>query len=266
MTCPRCGAAYLPADPECPHCGLPFPTATAATSVIHQGPSRTTRDSERPWIIRGASVVGVLLAAFLVLHFIGPGDDGTVSTWRPADLPDIGPSASASAANLPSLDADGIPTAENLAASGSVKADRTAAPGTDGAGQKVTYGAENLIDHDPRTAWRVAGFGTGEAITITLAATSRIQVVGLTNGYTKVDATSGKDWYPDGRRILSVTWIFDNGTNVNQDLQDDDRSVQLLRIPAIDAQSVRLQINTTTTPGDFTDDYTSISEVFLGKG
>ena len=266
MNCPRCGAAYLPADPECPQCGLPFPTTTAPTSVIQQGPPRTTRSSERPWIVRGASLVGVLLGAFLVLHFIGPGGDGGISTWRPADLPDIGSSGSATAGNLPSLGADGLPTAENLAASGTVTTDRTAEPGTDGAGQKVTYGAENLVDGDLKTAWRVAGFGTGEAITIKLAAASKIQVVGLTNGYTKIDDTSGKDWYPDGRRILSVTWIFDNGTNVNQDLQDDDRNVQLLRIPAIQSQSVKLQINTTTTPGDFTDDYTSITEVFLGAG
>jgi hypothetical protein len=289
MNCPRCSASYLAADPECPQCGLPFPTVTAtpataataatpATTTISAitattgradpGRPRTTRNSERPWILRGASVIGVLLGAFLVLHFIGPGGDGQASTWRPSDLPDLGASADSSptAGTLPQLGADGIPTAENLAAAGAVKADRTADPGKDGAGRTITYGAENLVDGKAETAWRVPGFGTGEAITITLAAKSKIQVVGLSNGYTKVDATSGEDQYDKGRRILSVTWIFDGGLNVNQSLEDDDRNVQLLEIPEVQAQSVKLLINSTTDPGQFTNDYTAISEIYLGAG
>jgi hypothetical protein len=268
MTCPRCGATYLAADPECPRCGLAFPTAVANATRIESGPPRTTRDSERPWLLRGASVVGVLLGAFLVLHYIGPSSDGGISTWDPSDIPDLGASAdsSPSTGTLPSLGADGLPTADNLAASGSITADQTAKPGKDGAGRRTTYEAGNLVDKDLRTAWRVQSFGQGHTITIALPAKSRIQVVGLTNGYTKVDDASGEDLYTSERRIITVTWVFDNGTSVNQTLQDPDRSLQLLRIPAVEAQSVKLEIGTTTNPGRIFEDYTAITEVFLGTG
>ncbi|GAA3635728.1 hypothetical protein GCM10022223_62710 [Kineosporia mesophila] len=254
MTCPRCGSACLPADPECPRCGLPFPDAV--TPPPEPATVRTTRASERPWIVRGVSVVGALLGAFLVLHFIGPGEAPPATTWRPADLP---PTAS------PSTGTD-VPTGVNLAADATITADRTADPSTDDAGHPVSYGTQNLVDGDLTTAWRATGFYYDELITIKLPARSQISVVGLTNGYTKKDAESGADRYEEGRRILSVTWIFDNGVSVNQELEDGDRSIQLKTIEPVQAQTVQLRINEQTTPGFGADDYSAITELVLRAG
>ena len=255
MTCTRCGAAYLPADPECPRCGLPFPGATTP-SLLDPGPSWTTKSSERPWVLRGVSVVAVLLLAFLVLEVLRPGEESAGTSLRPAN-----PSASA----VPSTGADGLPTGENLAKTATLSADRTGDPGQDAAGRTITYDAENMVDGDLETAWRASGFYSGEYVTITLPARSTIEVVGLTNGYTKVDATSGEDRYPAGRRIKSVTWMFDGGPSHNQDLEDGERGIQFLRIDPVQARTIRLRINQTTTPGQFTDDYTAITELFLGR-
>ncbi|GAB3285667.1 NADase-type glycan-binding domain-containing protein [Kineosporia babensis] len=255
MTCTRCGAGYLLADPECPRCGLELQAALPSVSGNALTPVRTTRDSERPWIIRGVSVVGVLICVFVGLQFAASrsGDDAS-SSLRPADLPS-GVASTGTAAPT---------TVVNLAKSATIVADRTADPAEDAAGDPVTYGTEHLTDEDPNTAWRAPGFYSDEFITITLPAASTIQTVGLTNGYTKVDPVSGEDRYPAGRRIRSVTWMFDNGLSVNQSLEDETREIQYMTIEAVQSRTVRLRVNQTTTPGQFTDDYTAISELFVG--
>lgn len=255
MTCTRCDAPHLPADPECPRCGLPF--ENPAPSDPTPSPYRTTASSERPWILRGTAVVGVLVCAFLALNYLGLGaDDSSASSWRPNDLP---------GAEIPGNEepGNGPPTGPNLASTASITAARTADPAQDDAGAEVTYEAQHMIDGDLRTTWRAPGYYNGEDITITLPAPTQIQVVGLTNGYTKIDEQSGADRYADGRKIQSVTWSFDNGTSVDQDLSKNNREIQYERIDPVQTQTIRLTINATTTPGKFTDDYTAITEVFL---
>lgn len=251
MTCPRCGGAYLAADPECPRCGLAFSTTVAPVEPAQSAP-RNTRSSERPWIVRGAAIVGVLVCVFAALTYLGIGEKDESTAWRPHDLP----------AEIPSGPATGG-TGQNLALGASVSADRTAAAAHDDAGKTITYEAAHLVDGDLETAWRAEGYYNDEYITITLPARSQIQVVGLTNGYTKIDPDSGKDRYQEERRIRSVTWTFDNANSVTQDLEDDNREIQYLRIDPVQAQTIRLRINQTTTPGQFTEDYTAITELFL---
>ena len=50
--------------------------------------------------------------------------------------------------------------------------------------------------------------------------------VGLVNGYAK--QVAGVDWYPNNRRILAVTWGFDDGTTVEQTFAErpDDAAAQ----------------------------------------
>jgi len=252
MTCSRCGAEHLPADPECPRCGLPLTPTDSVEAGPAPGPRRTTRSSERPWIVRGASVITVLLCAFLAVNILWPEPDAAGSDWQPADLPEVGTSTAA-------------PSGENLARSATVSAERTAGAAKDGAGNTVTYDASNMIDGDLETAWRAELFYNGETITITLPATAQIQVVGLTNGYTKVDPTSGDDLYPAERRITSVTWSFDGGHSVTQSLKDGPRDIQYLRIDPVQAQRVTLRVNQTTSPGRISTDYTAITELYLGS-
>jgi hypothetical protein len=251
MNCARCGAPYLAADPECPRCGLPFPTATAPLAAASGAP-RATRSSERPWILRGVSVVAVLFCGFLALNVLAPGGDQEPSTnWRPSDLP-----------AEPGVTTQ--PPAQNLARGATVTADRTGDPGRDAAGRTITYEAQNMVDDDLETAWRASGYYSGESVTITLPARAEIRTVGLTNGYTKVDPTSGEDRYEAGRRIQSVTWKIEGGPSFNQDLEDGVREIQYMDIDPVQAQTIELRINQTTTPGQFTDDYTAITELFVG--
>jgi hypothetical protein len=257
VTCPRCSGAYLAADPECPRCGLPL-SATAAAPVSAQGAARTTTSSsERPWIVRGSAVVGVLVCVFAALTYLGIGEEDEDANWRPNDLP----------AEISTSPGDGgLSTGQNIASTASVSADRTANPAEDDAGNTITYEAAHMVDGDPETTWRATGYYQNEYITITLPAPTQIQVVGLTNGYTKIDATSGRDRYKDGRRIRSVTWTFDGGNSVTQSLEDNVREIQYKKIDPVQAQTIRLRINQTTTPGNFQDDYTAITELFVSAG
>ena len=79
-----------------------------------------------------------------------------------------------------------------------------------------------MRDGNPTTAWRTAGDGTGAVITITLPEPTVVTRVGLVNGYAK--QVAGVDWYPNNRRILAVTWGFDNGTHARADLRRATRN------------------------------------------
>ena len=90
----------------------------------------------------------------------------------------------------------------------------------------------------------------------------------MINGYAKTaqDAQGRElDWYHGNRRVLSVEWVFDDGTTVVQDLDD-----------TTDLQSVDVDVTTTTitvrllevsAPGNgpAARDYTAISELSLRR-
>jgi hypothetical protein len=258
MTCSRCGAPYLAADPECPRCGLPLTPSITPVVTSSIAPAASHRSWPR---IAGVAAVG-LVAVVLALHSFG-GDD---------DDPSADPVPSASVIVDPTLPTSGssstrnpLPAGTNLATGAAITADDTAPPGVDDANNPVDYGTSNLADGDLSTAWRAPGFYNGKSITILLPEKSSIQVVGLTNGYTKQDASSGADRYEEGRRITSVTWTFDNGKSIHQDLEDGVRTIQRIKIDPVQATKVTLRVDQTTTPGHFTSDFTAISEIFLGS-
>lgn len=137
------------------------------------------------------------------------------------------------------------------------------APGaTDDAGRPVAYGPENLIDGDPETAWRCDGTGLGQTVTFTFPAPVTISQVSLVNGYAKSDPASGADRYPEYRRVTRVGWTV-GGTELVQDLADDDRMTQAMDIPAQQVTEVTLRIVQTSAPGSTltTRDATLVSEV-----
>jgi hypothetical protein len=265
MTCTRCGAACLPADPECPRCGLPLTPSIAPTIAAPTAGPTAGQQTGRSWLALGAGVFVLLLGAVIALNWFGGNDsDGRSALGQPPggelrteQLPPAPPPSTG--AENPS------PTGDNLATTAKITAARTAPPGQDDQNQPVTYGTDNLADGDLSTAWRAPGYYNGETITFELAEPSRIQILGLTNGYTKRDPASRADRYDEGRRILSVTWTFDNGRSVQQTLDDGVRTVQRIKIDPIQAKTVTLTVDQTTTPGKFTSDFTAISEVLLGS-
>lgn len=128
----------------------------------------------------------------------------------------------------------------------------------------INYAAQNTIDGDPATAWRAAeGDGVGQELVLTLPATTALTSVGLIPGYAKVDPATGVDRFPQNRRIARVSWIFDDGTSVEQAFADD-RTLQIIPVKA-NTRSVRVKIlesRPSATPADARN-YTPISEVSL---
>ena len=203
-----------------------------------------------------------ILAAALVLVLITAGwwflvrDDGS----DPA-ADDDGNAQSAQASETGG--ADGV----DVAGQASAKAPRTAPPNEDVNGDQVSYDASNMLDGVHDTAWRASGDGTGLKLTFTLREPAELHQVGLINGYAKT-STDDKgrtfDWYLGNRRIEVVTWIFDDGSKVRQELTET-REVQLVDVPDVVTGRVVLRITQVSPPGEgkAARDFTAISEVSM---
>ena len=65
---------------------------------------------------------------------------------------------------------------------------------------------------------------------MTLTEPGVVTRVGLINGYAK--QVAGVDWYPNNRRILAVTWGFDDGSIVEQTFAERP-DMQRLKVPPV---------------------------------
>jgi hypothetical protein len=228
-------------------------------------------DSDVP--IRGRAWIGWVAGAVLLVGLVllllrvfatddadvatGATDGETSSVTAPADGPeDATTEETASAAPT------GVGRPRELARGASFGVPATAPPTTDLDGTLVAYEAAQMGDGDPRTTWRTAGDASGQTITVTLAEPGVVTRVGLLNGYAK--QVAGVDWYPNNRRILSVSWGFDDGTSVEQTFAERP-AVQRLKVPPVQTGTVSITITSVTPPGsgDLGRDYTAISEVSI---
>ena len=156
----------------------------------------------------------------------------------------------------------GVGRLVDLATGATVEVPDTAPPTTDFDGNLVAYEASQMTDGSATTAWRMAGDASGQTVTFTLPEPGVVSRVGLVNGYTK--QVAGVDWYPNNRRILSVTWGFEDGTTVEQTFAER-AGVQRLKVPAVQTGTVTVTISSVTPPGsgNLGRDYTAISEVSI---
>jgi hypothetical protein len=275
MTCTRCGAPYLAADPECPRCGLPLVPSIVGVTAGDSGPEpgkastpgQPPVDPGRPVVALAGIAIVCVIGVLLALNRPGSDDGGAPIGTRPpsgaiADTP-----TQASRTNQASPVAPLYPppyqgpTGVNLAAGASVRAEP---PRGDDKSHPVDYGTANLTDGDLNTAWRVHGAYAG-SITITLPERSSIQVLGLTNGNTTGTGNSGVDRYLEDRRIQFVTWTFDDRTSITQELEPDVRTIQHIKIDPVETKTVTLSIGRSTNPGSI-NSFTAITEIFLGAG
>lgn len=150
--------------------------------------------------------------------------------------------------------------ASELAADAAASASSTAPDSVDAAGKPISYAAGNLTDGDRQTAWRVAGAGRGETITLTLPSTVHLTRVGLIPGYAKVDPSNDVDRFPENRRVREVRWRFDDGTTVDQRFADTP-DMQETEVDAT-TRSVTIEV-LGSRPGTPDHDYLPISEVSL---
>ena len=254
-TCARCGHE-LEIGRYCLNCGHPVGEPVpddehpfSDAPLPDQAAPRTP--SGLPWAI-GAVLVVVL---FAVLASCLSGDDGS-----------DGDTAVETAQSTSTRTAGNPPRAVDLTGTVDVTAPKASPATTDLDGERVSYGADRMLDADPTTAWRTAGDATGTTLTFTLPRPSAIRRVGLLNGYAKQVPSDASlvDWYPHNRRILAVEWVFDDGTTVRQDLREKAK-LQRLTIDPVTTSTVTVRLLAITPPGEgvLGRDYTAISDILI---
>lgn len=219
-----------------------------------------------PWLV-GAAAVMILVIVLGVALLSGDGDDtqGSPGQGSPGQGSSGRESNGSGGGKQPSQRATPLPSGE-VASEARVEVPAVAPPGQDAEGNPTTYDGKNMLDGDPATAWRMPGDGTGKEVVLTLPAEAHLTSVGLINGYAKT-GTGAKggtiDWYRGNRRIKSVTWVFDDGSTVQQDL-GDSTEVQSQDVD-VTTTTVTLRLDAVSAPGKgpASRNYTAISDVSL---
>ena len=209
------------------------------------------------WVV-GAILLVVLV--FVLLRAFGTaGADGTSADEPGAAASSPAAGGKGSASPDPKAP-QGVGKKFEMASKATFDVPATAEPTTDLDGTLVAYEASQMGDGNPSTAWRMAGDATGQTVTVLLARPGVVSRVGLVNGYSKKVASV--DWYPNNRRILAVTWTFDDGSTVDQTFAERP-GLQQVKVPPVQTSAVKITITAVTPPGsgNLGRDYTAISEV-----
>ncbi|PKH44072.1 hypothetical protein SAMN05192575_10281 [Nocardioides alpinus] len=232
------------------------------------------RDSPLPgrawiaWVLGAVLLVGlvvVLLRAFGTDGEETATDPAVSETSAPAPAPDQGSESPVAdsdeeTGSEPAEGPTGVGKRFEMAPGGTFDVPDTAPPTTDFDGNLVAYEASQMNDGNLSTAWRTAGDATGQTVTLTLAEPGVVQRVGLVNGYSKLVA--GVDWYPNNRRIVGVTWVFEDGSSLEQTFAERP-GLQMIKVPPVLTSTIGIQLTAVTPPGsgNLGRDYTAISEV-----
>lgn len=262
-TCARCGAD-LGVGRFCLNCGhqVGTPVPPHQQLLPWDEPVEGAAPSGSAPALRWIPWVGAAAVLLVVLGALA---------WSLRDDPDDSPDGSGGRSSEGSTqdgsDGDGragTPRARprNVADTARITVPATAPATNDLDGQRVGYEAGNMVDGAPDTAWRMAGDGSGAAITLEFAQDVEVVRVGLLNGYAK--QVAGVDWYPHNRRVLGATWTFDGDTSVDQTFTEDAR-VQRTKVPPVTTRRVTLTLTRVSPPGpgDLGRDYTALSEVVV---
>ena len=222
--------------------GDPGAGGTTGGSGDHDGPSD---DPDDP---------GLSLVPDVGTPASPPGEDGTAIPGDPdADRPDDPTQTTLPPDSTPPT---APPTAVDLMVDG-VTVPSTSEPTSDACGEPVAFDASRLVDGADATAWRMDGDGTGKTLTLTFEGTRRVLSVGLIPGFDHVDPCDGTDRFAQNRRISQVTWEFDDGTRVTQDLID---LATMQRID-VDATTRKIVLHIDGVTADPERNFTPISEI-----
>lgn len=138
-----------------------------------------------------------------------------------------------------------------------VVATDTAPVANDACSQPVAYDATNMIDGLGDSAWRTAGDASGQTLTFRLGTARRVLAVAVLPGYAKVDPCDGADRWAENRRPTSVTWTFDDGSQVAQPLTDS-ATVQKV---SVDTTTTTVSLRIDGVTANPARDFTAITEV-----
>lgn len=258
----------------------PRPSAPPAPPTVATPPpppaetSDDDRDHERGsigWLV--AMIVGVsaIIAVVVGLVMVLDGDDERATDAGPANTVadeganrgERGRGKGEESEDAPDPSTETGPVGDATSLIRKLKVPGTAPASTDAqTGEPVTFEAEHLNDDDETTCWRVAGDASGESVTLTFDEPVQVSEVGMVNGYAK--SYPGYDGYSLNRRVLSVDWVFDDGTSVTQEL-GDDRAMQSLEVTPTWTKKITIEIVEVSPPGEgpLSKDYTAISELLI---
>jgi hypothetical protein len=214
------------------------------------------------WVVGAVLLVGLVLVLLQAFGTDGEDDTAADPGTSESSVPSPAP-GSENPEETPEETTEG-PTGVgkrfDLATGATFTVPDTAPPTTDFDGNLVAYEASQMGDGNLSTAWRMAGDATGQTITLALAEPGVVYRVGLVNGYSK--QVAGVDWYPNNRRILAVTWSFEDGSTIEQTFAERP-GLQMLKVPPVQTGTVGIEITSVTPPGsgNLGRDYTAISEV-----
>jgi hypothetical protein len=219
----------------------------------------------RAWIVWVAGAALLMGLVLVLLQVFATDDEDVAADPAASETPVAEPSGSADPGSEETTPAStdapvGTGPRTDLATGATFVVPDTAPPTQDFDGNMVAYEASQMGDGNPTTTWRTEGDATGETITVTLTQPGVVRRVGLVNGYSK--QVAGVDWYPNNRRILAVTWTFDDGSTVSQTFAERP-GLQMLKVTPVETGSVTITIDSVTPPGsgNLGRDYTAISEV-----
>jgi hypothetical protein len=239
-----------------------------ATDTVDETSAPTGHRSERrPSIPLWAPLLVLTLLAVLGVA-VWLLTDGDPEPQQASDVPSSSPekSPAQSDGSSPTEPESPTGTPDDLAPGATVEGPAPLKPSRDLAGKPVTYPAENMLDDDLATAYRMPGDASGQTITFTLPEESVINEVGLVNGYSKTDTAGDRtvDWYALNRKIVKAEWIFDDGTSVVQNLRIG-KDPQTVAVDDVATTSIQLRIVEVTPPGKgaMRKDVTAISDVLL---
>ncbi len=244
---------------------LPPPPEWFARERTPPPKSRRAEGARAGWLPWTVGAVGVIVFAMVGALLLVTGDDDDPRADDSAG--DTAEPTSAGKTDKPRTPkpSETPPSGEgplDLARYAATEVPGTAPPNVDVDGNEVQYDAANMLDGVAETCWRMPGSAADGEIVFTFQAPVELTEVGLINGYAK---TSGDfDWYNGNRRVLDVEWVFDDGTTIEQPL-DDTRKLQTLTIDPVTTTSVTLRLLDVSDPGRGRSarDYTAISDVSL---
>jgi hypothetical protein len=260
------------AEPEAPMAGTEatrvlgsFESVMAAGAVDPGEPGDDRAPAERPaWFVPAlfaGLVVLLLVGAFGIGKLVAGSMSGGTSEAGTSDGVTIPGGGSPTRHQASGTTYDG-PT--EAAVIDGAHASCQAPSGVDSAGHPVSYAPANVYDGDLTTAWRCAGSGVGEKVTLDLADPVSVGEVGLVPGYAKTDPRNGADRYAENNRITKVRWVFSDGTTVVQrfDGSARNRKLQTMRIPVTKADRVVVELLASTRGPRNT---VAVSEVRIGR-
>ena len=142
-----------------------------------------------------------------------------------------------------------------------VAASAEASSSTDSAGVVTTFVAQNTLDGQLETAWRVPGDGENQFLLYQFAAPVVLREIRLVPGYAKIDQKNGTNRFTQNRRVRSVRFEFSQGEPVEATFSEEP-TLQPVALDDRTTTFVRIVLVETTSEGAVDGrDFTPISEV-----